>query len=689
MQRKNMFVLLGHLRFFKQWFVVILFLACSSAAAVESSQDDSIKQLVARAINDSARLKAVFDSIYPISLSRPKEAIKLVKELISVSEKEGDYKTLSKASYQLAVIHDHQGSFDLAIEQAMKALRAGEIAQDSRSIARALIMLGRVNITRGITTDLTLDYFNKAEKCYRTAGSIKGIAVAMNWVGNVHYYRKEYDQAKQVYLRTLALSDSIGYGGGVAYCTQNLASIAQLEGKNVQALAFAKRSLQQFKELRDSAAIAYNYKTIGFILLDLNQAEKAIKSFNRAIAISERIFNLALLPDCYEGLANAWFRKGDHKKAFQYSKLRNTYMDSLFTEQSQQKIHELEARYENEKKQTQIRSLTQEKAIQQMELGKKDADLKRQFAYIISFTVVIFLLILLSVVVLRSNRQRKRDNHLLNIRNKEIATQKEFVEMKNKDISDSIHYARRIQNAILPSDKLIKELLPESFVLYKPKDVVSGDFYWIGTPNTNFGSDLVVFAVADCTGHGVPGGFLSMVGYNYLLLGLTEPEVNSCSDALGFLNKGMMATLQGRMDEVSIKDGMDIVMCAINHKHMLMEFSGARRPLCLIREKQLIEFKGDKISIGETMNETAPIFNLNEQKIEKGDCLYLFSDGYPDQFGGPRDKKFSYKRFKELLLDVSAKPMDEQKQILDETLSEWTGDKEQIDDICVMGVKII
>ncbi|PCH65837.1 MAG: hypothetical protein COC01_09245 [Bacteroidetes bacterium] len=324
-----------------------------------------------------------------------------------------------------------------------------------------------------------------------------------------------------------------------------------------------------------------------------------------------------------------------------------------------------------------------------MELGKKDADLKRQFAYIISFTVVIFLLILLSVVVLRSNRQRKRDNHLLNIRNKEIATQKEFVEMKNKDISDSIHYARRIQNAILPSDKLIKELLPESFVLYKPKDVVSGDFYWIGTPNTNFGSDLVVFAVADCTGHGVPGGFLSMVGYNYLLLGLTEPEVNSCSDALGFLNKGMMATLQGRMDEVSIKDGMDIVMCAINHKHMLMEFSGARRPLCLIREKQLIEFKGDKISIGETMNETAPIFNLNEQKIEKGDCLYLFSDGYPDQFGGPRDKKFSYKRFKELLLDVSAKPMDEQKQILDETLNEWKGDKEQIDDICVMGVKII
>ena len=254
--------------------------------------------------------------------------------------------------------------------------------------------------------------------------------------------------------------------------------------------------------------------------------------------------------------------------------------------------------------------------------------------------------------------------------------------------SGSIHYAQRIQNAILPSSTLINDCLPESFVLFKPKDIVSGDFYWVSpvtTSNTN--EKVILFCVADCTGHGVPGAFMSLIGNSYLKLSLNEPSVNSPAQALDFLNKGVISTLQQNNTE-KIKDGMDLALCAWFKTSNKLYFSGAKNPLYIIKNGELIEIKGDKHPIGAYLDGTLEPFTNHAVDLEGGECIYLFSDGYPDQFGGEKGKKFMYGKFKKLLLEIHTKPMKEQQQILNDRFVEWQGDMEQIDDVCIVGVRV-
>ncbi len=253
---------------------------------------------------------------------------------------------------------------------------------------------------------------------------------------------------------------------------------------------------------------------------------------------------------------------------------------------------------------------------------------------------------------------------------------------KNKDILDSITYAKRIQQAILPTDALVEGLLAESFVLYKPKDIVSGDFYW----TAQWGDD-VLFAAVDCTGHGVPGAFMSIVGQNLLNQAVNEHGLSRPGLILNALNKGVSRTF-GSEGESQIKDGMDIALCAFNKKKMILQFAGAYNPLWIIRGEGIIEIKGNKFPIGSFLDEEIRNFDTHEVPVVKGDIVYVFTDGYADQFGGPKGKKFKYKNIKTLLLQIKNETMPRQKEILDTTIENWRGELEQIDDILIFGVKI-
>ncbi len=264
-----------------------------------------------------------------------------------------------------------------------------------------------------------------------------------------------------------------------------------------------------------------------------------------------------------------------------------------------------------------------------------------------------------------------------------IEKQKEEIEEQKKHIMDSIYYARRIQNAILPSFNIINASLRSYFILYLPKDIVSGDFYWVHEDG-----GLLMVAAVDCTGHGVPGAFMSIVGFNQLNYVVTVKKARKANIILNELNEGVITTLNENTRDESIKDGMDLALCILNLKAKKAEFAGANNPLLLIRNNRIIKYKGDKFPIGAFVAGKPQLFRNNEIDLVDGDSLYLFSDGYADQFGGPQNKKFMSKRFEKLLLENCMQPMEKQREILKNTLAEWKGNNDQVDDILVIGIKI-
>jgi serine phosphatase RsbU (regulator of sigma subunit)/HAMP domain-containing protein len=275
-------------------------------------------------------------------------------------------------------------------------------------------------------------------------------------------------------------------------------------------------------------------------------------------------------------------------------------------------------------------------------------------------------------------------------RTEEVVKQKEEIELKTKEleilfkqVTDSIHYAKRIQEAILPPNNLVKQILPESFVLYKPKDIVSGDFYWIDKKK-----EWCYFAAVDCTGHGVPGAFMSIVGYNLLKDILKNTDSMQPSIIMDKMNDGVANTLHTNTTSgKQTKDGMDMTLCALNYDTLELQFSGAFNPLYIIRGNELIQYKADKFPVGMFIGEKQNFTNHSIQ-LQKGDSIYIFSDGYADQFGGPKGKKFMAGNFRQLLSDVSKLPIERQKTMLNQTIEEWRGNLEQVDDILIIGVKV-
>ena len=264
----------------------------------------------------------------------------------------------------------------------------------------------------------------------------------------------------------------------------------------------------------------------------------------------------------------------------------------------------------------------------------------------------------------------------------EIENQRDDIEEKNQSIMDSIHYAKRIQNAILPAEDYWRSGLSESFVLYKPKDIVSGDFYWMSKK-----PDRIMIAAVDCTGHGVPGAFMSIVGYNQLMNAVNVKGARKASDILDFLNQGVTRSLHQKKGGSSVKDGMDISLCSIDLANMKLDYAGAFNPMYLVRDGNIQMFKGDKFPIGAFLDEELQNFTNQEVALLPGDSIYIYSAGAADHFGGEKGKKFKYKQFEDLLIEIQPKSMPEQKAILDKTIMSWMGKLEQIDDILVIGVK--
>jgi len=255
------------------------------------------------------------------------------------------------------------------------------------------------------------------------------------------------------------------------------------------------------------------------------------------------------------------------------------------------------------------------------------------------------------------------------------------IEQQKINITDSIHYASRIQKALLTPYEELRRLLPSYFIFNKPKDIVSGDYYWVSDAE-----DKVIVALADCTGHGVPGAFMSILGISILNEIVSKSETIIASEVLNELRGNLIKSLRQTGESDEARDGMEMALCVVDFENQKLQYSGAFRPLYLIRDKELQEIKGDSMPIG-VYNEEEISFSNTELHFKENDIIYLFSDGFVDQIGGPNRKTFRSNNFKQLLINIHQKPLDEQEAILEKEYEEWKRDMEQIDDIMVMGIR--
>lgn len=565
--------------------------------------------------------------------------------------------------------YESLGNNTKALEYYQKSLNIAQGLNDSKLVTDATLFIGAL-YTDGINKKLGMEYLNKAAEMAEKIQDTAMLINAYTYIANNYYYEKDYTSALKMYDKIRRFCVSHGSRNTFAGTLGNMGNVYADMGDTEKAMELQLEAVRIFDEIGDKQGLTICYSAIGIDYLNLKQYDKALEYFNKSLPMAREMQSLEDLIEIHQNLARLYEEKKDYEKAYKNYKLYKQFSDSVYNTSNAQKLTELELNYQFESKQKEA------KLLQEL----TDERFKR-FAYIaVSGTLILLIIVFL---VVRANRQRKKTNEQLTLSNNAVLLQKEELETHKKEITDSINYAKRIQESILPPDSYWKNYLPDSFIFYRPKDIVSGDFYWVEHKN-----DSVCFAAVDCTGHGVPGALMSVVGFNLLTQAVNEMGLTIPSEILKHLDRGVTKTLRQSEDGKGVKDGMDLSLCSLNLKTNELQYAGAYNSLYYVHNGIFKEIKSDKFPIGVNIDGKVDNYTNHTIQLKKGDCVYLFSDGYADQFGGPRGKKFKYNQLKDLLHKHYLLPIEEQKRQLEKTFDFWKGELEQVDDIVIIGIRI-
>lgn len=549
-----------------------------------------------------------------------------------------------------------------------------EAIGDKKGIAGAYNNLGIIFMYEG-QPEKALEYYRIAQRMNIEIGNKPWLAKNLSNMGTVFFNMKQYDSAEVYFRQSMAMSLEVGDEAGWALDVMNLGNVytskKNYEGAQRQfdeALNFYRANNYE----ADMAMVQYNLAGLYTATKDF---EKAALYLDSAETISTKYGDLTTLIEIYEGYASMYEGTGDYKNAFGYYVRYATLRDSIMSSDMKNQMDQMEESLREEKLKEKNAALEQAKQLQ-------DVQINRSNIIIASAAGGILLLVLLAFVIYKRYQLKTRANDMLRERHVEIQRQKEIIEQKNRDISDSINYAKKIQETVIPDETDFHSVYKDAFILYLPRNVVSGDFYWYA-----LNGDKNHIAVADCTGHGVPGAFMSMIGIDKIQHAVVESKIDHPAKALAAVNRGLKLALRQHDDVEGMRDGMDIALISIDHRSMKLQYAGANRPVWLIRNKELIELSPSKVSIGGH-TPGAYEFSSEEFDLQEGDCIYLFTDGYADQFGGPKGKKMMTRRFKELLPEVSHLHMSEQHGRLLDHFREWQGKLDQVDDVCVVAIRV-
>ena len=615
-------------------------------------------------------------------------AISYAQILKKYSQERNDTPYIARSVGALGNFYYFKGDYSSALQNNLESLKISEIQHDTARIAFTLLNIGNIYKDMRLFTQSHVNY-KKALKIYSKLGDIRRIALIYNNIGIVYQKEEKYKEAEKYYLQSKHIRDSIKDEKELLSTLINLGSLYNDLKQYQRALVNFNQAVRMATKQNDKNALAVSTLNMAHAYEKTGNFSEAIRLYRNSLAIASEIEAKEFMKENYLGLSSSYEKQNDYKTALHYFKFYFNMHDTLLNESNQKAIAEMQTKYDTDKKEQAINLLNKEKELQDIRI-KRDTLVKFAMAF------GILLVLIFSGFVLKQLQVIKKKNIELAHKNDEIQQQKEEIETQRdeimnqrdllskqkQEITDSIFYARRIQRAVLPAQELLSERIPDNFILFKPRDIVSGDFYWF----TNKGSKTIIVD-ADCTGHGVPGAFMSMLGVSFLNEIMSNENIVLASEILEKLRVYVKSTLdqKGKKDEA--KDGMDISVCLIDWDTNKLQFAGAYNPLLRFRNGELLEIKADKMPIGIHMKEDLPFTN-HELDLEKGDTFYLFSDGYVSQFGGESGRKFMSKAFKILLEEINQKPMEEQGIILDKALVDWQGEYEQVDDISVIGFRI-
>lgn len=651
-------------------------------------------------------------------------ALENFQKSLKIKEETGDRRGMSNSYTNMGLIFDDQGNYPKAIEYYMKSLEIKEETGDKKGLTSSYTNIGVIFKKQG-NYEKALEYFNKVLVLGQELKNKRIIGNAYTNIGVIYREKGELNTSIEYLQKSITIYNSINDLKGMGINYSNMGVIYMDLKQYNRARVYFLKSLDIKKQLNDQKGIAISLNSIAWLNNETKKYDDAIENANLAFNIAKEIGALPEQLRAVELLTASYKSKKDFEKAFAYQEEYIVLQDSIHTSEKSKAIIELEARYQTEKKEEEI-------IKQQLLLDKQKVEIDHQqnkaFAEKIvrDFLIGIVVLALIALFfIFKSYRLKKKANNIISQKNDEleqanteilmqraeieaqrdmVVDQKKEIERVHEELTGSIRYAQQIQMALLPSKNKLIDIFDDHFVFFKPRDIVSGDFYWATQVE-----DKSVFCIADCTGHGVPGAFMSMLGISLLnQIVQTEKVVNPVL-ILERMRNYIIHILQQEKDQSYSKDGMDVAVCVYDKNNNKIQYSGANVPLFIISENghsdisnipepetektekmgrqfQITEIKPDKMPIG--IFERLDPFTGHEITIKPGTCLYLVSDGITDQFGGDDNKRFTTKRLRELLLQCAGFPLQEQRVIIEKAYLIWKKTYEQLDDATIVGVKL-
>ncbi len=602
--------------------------------------------------------------------SEPLQALNYTLDARDLARSINYQKGLGRALNNLGVYYKNLGDFDNSLDHFLQSLAIQEALNDTERIGFTLSNIG-ILYTIKSEYDKALNSFESALGIFEGMDNIGFQVGAMNNIGNVHYENGEVDRALEIYLQAMALLEQNGQLHQAFDVLNNIGNIHNSRSQYREALDYYFRSLEIERENKNKFGQAHSLFNIGETYRNQSKFDLATTYLGQAAELARELNDNPLLARIYTAIAEVYFATDQTVLAFLTLKRQNVIHDSLFNEESSRKLAQLEALYELDKI---------EKANVLLQKDNENKSLQNKNAQLIIFAFIFVTLSIFAVagLIYLRFRQNQRANQILEKRNEEISAQKQIIQTKNQDITDSIYYAKSIQDAILNKNVVLKNL-PNSFIFHKPKDIVSGDFYWY-----HHEEDFDILAMVDCTGHGVAGAFMTIMANSILNQIINESRITQPNEILAELdNKVLNALKQQEVKQSS--HGMDVAICRIDNHTKRVTFAGAKRPLYYIRNNAIVELKGSKSGIADSLDQKSKKFK--EQNIDHmvGDAFYIASDGFADQFGGQYDKKYMTSNFKKLLQASYQDSLASQGDALEAEIGGWAKDVEQTDDILVIG----